>query len=90
MSVRLHILAKLLVDLSNRIAEHLGKDKNSHVLKHLLSSENCKTHATEDSFTVLDSAPTNWQRRIKEGLYILWENPTLNKQLTHVSVTISV
>ena len=76
--------------LNTRIAEHLGKDKNSHVFKHLLSSENCKSHATEDSFIVLDSAPTNWQRRIKEGLYILWENPTLNKQLTHVSVTISV
>ena len=76
--------------LNIRIAEHLGMDKNSHVFKHLSSSENCKSHANKDSFTVIDTAPTNWQRRIKEGLYILWENPTLNKQLKNVSVTISI
>ena len=76
--------------LNTRIIEHLGKDKNALVFKHLQSSENCKSHVNEDSFVVLDCAPTNWQRRIKEGLYILWENPSLNKQLTHVSVSISV
>ena len=76
--------------LNTRISEHLEKDKQSHIYKHLKSSDACKSHANQDSFTILDCASTNWQRKIKEGLYIYWQKPTLNKQLIHVSVTLSI
>ena len=74
--------------LNTSIEEHFEKDQNSHVFKHLKSSDNCRANVSVDSFVILDCAPTNWQRKIKEDLYILWEKPTMNKQLKHVSITI--
>ena len=74
--------------LSTRIDEHLSKDKNSHIFKHLLSSQECKDLCNTDSFVVLDSAPTKYQLKIKEGLYIAWEKPSLNKQLNCVKISL--
>ena len=67
-------------NLSTRIKEHY-KDKNSHVFKHVNASLACKNACNDDCFSVLDRASTKFQLRIKEGLYIKWEQPVLNKQL---------
>ena len=32
-------------------------------------------------FSVLDSTETEYQLKLKEGLYIAWENPSLNVQV---------
>ena len=43
-----------------------------------------------DCFSILDYAPTQFQVKIKEGMYIDWEKPNLNKQLNHLSTTLSI
>jgi hypothetical protein len=75
--------------LSVRINEHF-KDKNLHVFKHLNAAPECKEQCTSDCFTILDHARTKFQLRIKEGLYIKWESPELNKQLYHYSSNLTV
>ena len=76
--------------LVTRINEHLHKDKNSHIYKHLKSSNDCEERNSAASFSILDSATTKHQLRIKEGLHIGWEKPTLNKQVNHFQVSITV
>ena len=68
--------------LSTRINEHF-KDKNSHIWKHLNEFPACKEQCTADCFSVLDRSRTKFQLKIKEGLYIKWYSPDLNKQLKH-------
>ena len=67
--------------LVTRINEHLKTDKQSHVYKHVNSSSNCKSLCDESCFTILDSANTKYELRLKEGLHIGWEQPSLNKQV---------
>ena len=86
MPVRLRILiGETTRHVSTRISEHLSHDKNSHIYKHIMASTKCKALANVDSFVILDHASTQWQLKIKEGLHIHWESPTLNKQLRHVT-----
>ena len=66
--------------LTTRIDEHFYKDKNSHICQHLLSSSDCFNACSGDCFTILDTARTKPQLRIKESLFISWLKPTLNKQ----------
>ena len=33
---------------------------------------------------------TKYQRKLKEGLYIDWEKPELNRQINHISSTLAV
>ena len=35
-------------------------------------------------------APTQFQIKIKEGMYIDWEKPNLNKPLNHLATTLSI
>ena len=67
--------------LSTGIIEHLEKDKNSHIFKHLENSSLCKELANFNSFSILDTASSKFQLRIKEGMYIHWLKPVLNKQV---------
>ena len=39
---------------------------------------------------VLDYAPTQFQIKIKEAMYIDWEKSNLNKQLNHLAATLSI
>ena len=76
--------------ISTRIQEHLRSDKQSHIYKHLHDDENCFNTINSHCFTILDTASTKWQLKLKEGLYIGWENPTLNKQVKYVTSSLSV
>lgn len=76
--------------LSTRIKEHLQTDKSSHVYKHLETSQGCREQCNETSFTILDYAPTKYQLRIKEALHIKWHKPSLNRQVTHMTMTITI
>ena len=73
-----------------RMTEHIRKDKNSHVYKHIHNSEECFTKYTTDCFSILDTATSKFQLKLKEGLYIGWKNPELNKQVNHLVSTLSV
>ena len=56
--------------LSTRVREHLSSDKSSHIFKHLVSSERCRQSCSADCFEILDSAPTKFQRKLKEAMHI--------------------
>ena len=64
----------------DRSREHLHTDKTSAVYKHLRQSAACLAANDEQSFSLLDSAPTPYQLSIKEALYIAKIEPVLNKQ----------
>ena len=66
-----------------RIDEHVKKDKKFNIYKHLNNNEECFSSFNSDCFSILDYAPTQFQIKIKEGMYIDWEKPNLNKQLNH-------
>ena len=75
---------------STRITEHLCTDKASHVYKHLQTSQQCKDQCDASCFDILDCASTKYQLKIKEGLHITWEKPSLNKQVKSFSMSITV
>ena len=66
--------------LTTRIDEHFGKEKMSHIYQHLMSSADCLEACSRDCFSILDTARTKHQLRIKESLFISWLKPTLDKQ----------
>ena len=75
--------------LATRVREHLRSDKNSHIFQHIHGSETCRALCSENCFSILDTASTSFQLKIKEALHIGWENPSLNKQVNHVNLTLS-
>ena len=57
------------------------KDKIFNIYKHLQNNEEFFASFNSDCFSILDYAPTLFQIKIKEYMYIDWENPNLYKQL---------
>ena len=76
--------------LSTRIQEHLEKDRKSHISKHLNKNHNCKSQSTPHCFQIIDSASSKLRLKLKEAMYITWTKPSLNRQLQHVSISITV
>ena len=76
--------------LETRVNEHLKTDKQSAIYKHLQSSADCKQHNNFSSFVILDRGQSKYNLKIKEGLHILWEKPSLNKQVKCVKISIAV
>ena len=61
----------------------LVRIKNSHIYQHLMSSSDCLNACSRDCFTIVDTARTKVQLRIKESFFISWLKPNLNKQKSH-------
>ena len=61
-----------------RIKEHIAWDKSWHIYKNLNTSIGCKDTCSNDCFSILDMAPTSYQLKIIEGLFIGLEQPSLN------------
>ena len=76
--------------LATRVREHLTSDKNSHIFQHINGSEVCRSLCSEDCFSILDTASMSFQLKIKEALHRGWEKPSLNKQVNHVNLTLSL
>jgi len=78
--------------LSTRVREYLSSDKSSHIFKHLVhaSSERCRQSCSADCFEILDSAPTKFQLKLKEAMYINWEKANLEQQVHHVNLTLTL
>ena len=74
---------------ATRIREHLSSDKHSHIFKHLRGSENCRSLCSEDCFEILDSASISFQLKIREAMYILWQQPSLNSQVKLLNLSLS-
>ena len=60
--------------LATRIREYLFTDKNSHISRHLKSSENCRALHSENCFFILDTASTHFQLKIKGRCIFIWKN----------------
>ena len=74
--------------LATCVREHLTSDKNSYTLQHIYGSETCSALCSENCFSILDAASTSFQPKIKEAFHIVWENPSLNKQINYVNLTL--
>ena len=75
--------------LSTRIREQLNRDRTSHIFQHIQQSKARCNSCSAECFEVIDHATNKFQVKIKEALYISWEQPSLNKQLYHVNLTLS-
>ena len=76
--------------LSTGIAVHLEKGKKSHIFKLLNENHDCKSLSTLDCFQIIDSASSKFRLKLKEAMHITWTKPSLNRQLKHVSISITV
>ena len=70
------------------VHEHLKSRRTSRVFKNLTQSKECRRHCSVTCFSVLDTAPNQYQLLLKEAAHISWENPSLNKQLKHAELTL--
>ena len=65
--------------LAERVEDHGGRDKNSHVLKHALSRNHKKVDI--DNFTIIGKKYKGEDhRKISEAFYIKTHKPTINVQ----------
>ena len=78
-------LGETNLHLATRVREQLTSDKNSRIFQHIRGSETCRALCSENCFSILGTAFTSFQLKIKEALHIGWENPSLNKQVNHVN-----
>ena len=77
---------------NSRIKEHFGSGSSS-IYQHLNHPKNsaCKITSTiENSFKILDNARTDYELALKEGFYINWLKPALNKQKIHEVITLTI
>ena len=81
-------IGKTTLHFSTRVREH--PDKASHVYKHIASSQACRESCSTECSTILDTAASGFQLKIKEAMYIKWEKPILNQQVKHKPVTFHV
>ena len=56
--------------LTTRIDEHFGNDKKLHLYQHLILSADYLNACSRDCFSLLDTARTKHQLRLKESLFI--------------------
>ena len=75
--------------IKTRIEEHIKRDKNSHIFKHLNSNPNCLDSLNKDCFQIIDRTSNSFNLKIKEALHISWDKPNLNAQVNHYNLAIS-
>ena len=73
-----------------RIEEHIKKDNNSHIFKHLHSTATCFDSYNSLCFKIIDKANSEFDFKIKELLHINWRKSNLNAQQNHLSLTLSL
>ena len=83
-------VGRTLTHFDTRRKQHLGTDSNSSILSHLKKSKECKEVCDIDTFRILDTAKTNYELAIKEGMYIKGHNPILNVQKKHIILKLLV
>ena len=76
--------------LATRMKEHLERDSKSHIFKHLDTNRKYKKLCNAECFEIIDSATSSYRLKLKEVMYITWEKPSLNKQVKHVSISITI
>ena len=77
-------------DLTTKIKEHLETESKSHIFKHLDSNRKCKELYNAECFEIMDSTTSSYRLKLKEAMHMTWEKPSLNKQVKHVSISITI
>ena len=75
---------------NTRVREHLETERALHIFKHLESSLACRSACSRDNFAIIDQASSRFALKIKEALHIFWDKPTLDAQVKHVNLKLSV
>ena len=83
-------IGKTIRHFSTLLHKHMSSDRSFHIYKHLQASESCRTFCNLDCFKILDSAPTRYQVKLKESMYIKWEKPDLNQQVKRIHLMLSL
>ena len=76
--------------ISTRIHKHLKTNENSNIYRHLLKNLQCKSICDENCFSILDLARAKYTFKLKEGMYMKWLKPSLNKQVKCILSSILV
>ena len=76
--------------LSDRADEHLNSGKSSVIFDHLKSSKNCNDKCDLSSFKIIDSAQSEFRLKLKEAIHIRLKKPSLNKQIKHEFLNITI
>ena len=76
--------------LTTRIKEHLETDSKSHIFKLLDTNRKCKELCNAECFEIIDSATSSYRLKLKEGMDITWEKPPLNKEVRHITISITI
>ena len=79
-AVELVILVKPIGILTH-VNEHLFRDTNSHIFKHLSASKDYRDKWDISCFKILDDSSTYSQLKIKESFHIEQLKPELNKHV---------
>ena len=72
--------------LKTRIEEHLGKDKNLQILKHLQENPHYGQNSNFDCFDVVNRGNSHFRLQLKEVMHVTWTKLILNKQIKHVTL----
>ena len=72
--------------LSTRIKEHLETDSKININ----INRNCKELCDTERFEIIDSTTSSYRLKLKEPMHVTWEKPSLNKQVKHVSISITI
>ena len=83
-------VGEIVRHLATRVNEHLITDRALHNHKHLERNESCSKLCSKHCFQVLDSAATEFEQRIKEAIHIKRKNPSLNIQVKHSNLKLSL
>ena len=75
---------------STRTHEHLETDKSCNIYRQFLKNPQRRSICDENCFSILDSARTKYILKLKEGMYIKWLQPFLNKQVKCILPSILV
>ena len=76
--------------LSTRIAKRLEKNKKPHIFNDLNENHDCKSLSNLDCLQIIGSASSKFKLKLKEAMYITGTNSSTNRQLKHMSLSITV
>ena len=85
-----YLILVIFQKMSTRVKEDLVTDKKFQIFAHLVNNEAWKALSTENCFEIIDSDSTPFRLKLKEAMRIIWKKPSLNKQIKHVSISITV
>ena len=74
-------IGETTVYYNTRKHEHFHKKTGASAVYNHLHDGNCQVQdGLVNSFSIIDSANTRYALKLKEGLYVKWGDPELNKQ----------